>query len=181
MSLRAHESPRHVLVVMGAAGAGKSRIGSALAAALDLPFLEGDAFHPPENVAQMAAGIPLTDETRKPWLLALATQLRDALASGLGVVLACSALKRSYRDMLRDGDESIRFILLTADGALLRERLASRTGHYMPATLLDSQLATLELPDADERAWTFDARESQEMIVSAILARLARDDAGANA
>ncbi len=166
---------------MGAAGAGKSRIGSALAAALGLPFLEGDAFHPPENVAQMAAGIPLTDETRRPWLLALASQLRDARASGCGGVLACSALKRSYRDLLRDGDESIRFILLTADVALLRERLAQRPGHFMPATLLDSQLATLERPDADERTWTFDARQSPEMIVSEIVARLARDAAGADA
>ena len=166
---------------MGAAGAGKSRIGSALAAALGLPFLEGDAFHPPENVAQMAAGVPLTDATRRPWLLSLATQLRDARASRRGGVLACSALKRSYRDLLRDGDESIRFILLTGDVALLRERLAGRTGHYMPAALLDSQLATLELPDADERAWTFDARESPEMIVSAIVERLTRDDAEADA
>ncbi len=166
---------------MGTAGAGKSRIGSALAATLDVPFLEGDAFHPPENVAQMAAGIALTDETRRPWLRALATQLRDARAKGHGVVLACSALKRAYRDLLRAGDESIRFILLTGEVALLRTRLAARTGHYMPVTLLDSQLATLELPDADERAWTFDARESPEMIVSAIVARLARDDASAHA
>jgi gluconokinase len=165
---------------MGPAGAGRSRIGTELAAALALEFLEGDAFHPLENVAQMAAGIPLTDDTRRPWLLALSARLREARASGTGVVLACSALKRSYRDLLRDGDETIHFILLTGDTALLRTRLEARTGHYMPPTLLDSQLATLELPDADERAWTFDARESPDMIISSIVALLARDGGGTN-
>lgn len=165
---------------MGTAGAGKSRIGAALAAALQVPFVEGDAFHPAENVAQMAAGIPLTDAARRPWLLALATQLWVARTDGHGVVLACSALKRSYRDLLRNGDDTIRFILLTGDVALLRARLEARSGHYMPATLLDSQLATLELPGADERSWTFDARESPESIVATIVARLARAGTGAD-
>lgn len=163
---------------MGAAGAGKSRIGGALAVALQLPFIEGDAFHPPANVAQMAAGIPLTDESRRPWLDALANELRHARADGHGVVLACSALKRSYRDLLRDGDPSIRFIVLTGDVALLHSRVAARTGHYMPASLLDSQLATLELPNPDERAWTFDVHQAPAAIVSSIMSRIARDAAG---
>ena len=170
--------PRHAFVVMGTAGAGKSLIGTALAAALNVPFIEGDSFHPQENVAQMAVGVPLTDDSRRGWLLALAVQLRDARAQGTSVVLTCSALRRQYRDVLRGGDDSIRFIMLSADAALLRERLTARTGHYMPASLLNSQLATLEYPAPDEDAWTFDAHQTPEVIVDAILRRLRATDEG---
>ena len=163
---------RHALVVMGTAGAGKSRIGAALAAALDSPFVEGDTFHSPENVALMAAGVPLTDDNRREWLIALAAQLHDARARNESVVLTCSALKRRYRDTLRSGDDSLRLIMLQGEATLLRERLTARTGHYMPASLLDSQLAALEVPSPDEDAWTFDVRDSPETIVSAILVRL---------
>ena len=163
---------RHALVVMGTAGAGKSRIGAALAAALESPFVEGDTFHSPENVALMAAGVPLTDDNRREWLIALAAQLRDARARNESVVLTCSALKRRYRDTLRSGDDSLRLIMLHGDPALLRERLTARTGHYMPPSLLDSQFAALEVPSPDEDAWTFDVRDSPEAIVSAILMRL---------
>lgn len=163
---------RHAIVVMGAAGAGKSRIGSALAAALDLPFVEGDAFHPPENVALMAAGIPLTDETRRGWLLALSDELRAARMRSNGIVLACSALKRRYRDVLRSGDDAVRLVFLTGDAALLRDRLTHREGHFMPVSLVDSQLEALEPPTPDERAWIFDACDAPEAIVAGIVERL---------
>jgi gluconokinase len=157
---------------MGTAGAGKTRVGEALAAALSVRFIEGDGFHPPENVTQMAAGIPLTDENRHGWLLALAAQLQNARERDEGIVMTCSALKRRYRDMLRGGDDSIRFIVLQGDAVLLRRRLLARSGHYMPASLLDSQLASLELPTADERAWLFDVQQSPDELVDAILAQL---------
>lgn len=170
-------APRQALVVMGAAGAGKSRIGSGLAAALQVPFIEGDAFHPPENIALMAAGTPLTDADRHGWLLALSRELRDARAAAHGVVLACSALRRRYRDLLRAGDDSVRFIFLTTNADVLRERLASRSGHYMPASLIDSQLEALEPPEADERAWAYDADTNPDDIVRDVLHRLHRGDA----
>ncbi len=167
--------PRHALVVMGAAGAGKTRIGSALAEALGVPFVEGDTFHPAENIALMAAGIPLTDENRRGWLIALAQELRAAREVPTGVVLACSALKRRYRDVLRAGDDTVRFIFLSTDAAVLRERLATRSGHYMPPSLIDSQLEALEPPHADERAWTFDAREAPDMIVASVVRLLQQE------
>ena len=163
---------RTALVVMGTAGAGKTRVGEALAAALDVRFAEGDAFHPASNVAQMAAGVPLTDENRQGWLLALATELRNARERDEGVVLTCSALRRRYRDVLRSGDDSVRFIVLQGEATLLRERLIARSGHFMPASLLDSQLATMELPTPDEGAWVFDVRQSPDELVAAILAQL---------
>jgi gluconokinase len=156
-------------VVMGVAGAGKSLIGSALARALGVDFVEGDAYHPPENVARMAAGIPLTDDDRLGWLRALATRLGEAAAASEGLVMACSALKRSYRDLLRARDPDVRFILLHGPEALLAKRMAGRHGHYMPASLLDSQLATLEIPTPDERAWTCDVAASPDAIVAALV------------
>ncbi len=165
---------RHALVVMGAAGAGKSHIGAALATTLGVPFVEGDAFHPPGNVARMAAGIPLTDADRHGWLLALAQELRNARVAGQGVVLACSALKRRYRDLLRGGDDSVRFVFLSGSAAMLRARLAARPGHYMPASLIDSQLEALEAPHADEHAVTFDADQPPDAIIGAVIAHLHR-------
>jgi gluconokinase len=159
---------RHALVVMGAAGAGKTRIGAALATALGVPFVEGDAFHPPENVARMTAGVPLTDDDRQGWLLALAGELRTARASAQGVVVACSALKRRYRDVLRGGDDGVGFVFLSTDGDLLRARLAARPGHFMPPSLVESQLEALEPPQPDERAWTIDARTPPDAIVALI-------------
>jgi gluconokinase len=161
---------RRGFVVMGSAGAGKTVIGTALADALGVPFVEGDGFHPAENVALMAAGTPLTDEHRAGWLAALASELRTARERGESIVLSCSSLKRAYRDLLRSGDAAVQFIFLHGDPALLRERLEARTGHYMPASLLDSQLAILEVPAPDERAWSFDVRDSPEQITSEIFA-----------
>lgn len=163
---------RQALVVMGPAGSGKSLIGSALAEALHLPFVEGDSFHSPANVALMAAGTPLTDDDRHEWLLALAAQLRRARTEARGVVISCSALKRRYRDLLRSGDDSTCFVFLSTDVGVLRDRLRARTRHYMPVTLLDSQLAALEPPMHDECSITVDAHQSPGAIVTAVLERL---------
>jgi gluconokinase len=163
---------RIALVVMGVSAVGKTAIGTAVAAALDAPFVEGDAFHPPQNVARMAAGIPLTDGDRYGWLLALAEVLRGARASGGSVVLSCSALRRAYRDLLRSGDDQLRFAYLDADIDVLRARMSARQGHFMPVSLLESQLATLEPPTADEAVWHIDANRSRDEATMAILAHV---------
>lgn len=161
-------------VVMGVAGCGKSTIAAALALELDVGFVEGDAFHTPENVRKMAAGIPLTDQDRAPWLAALADRLRDACDAGHGLVVTCSALKRAYRDVLRRRDADVQFVFLDGPKALIAERLASRTGHYMPSSLLDSQFAALEKPGPDERAWLCDISDSPDDIVADLVARVRR-------
>lgn len=161
-------------VVMGVAGCGKSTIAAALALELDVGFVEGDAFHTPENVRKMAAGIPLTDQDRAPWLAALADRLRDARDAGHGLVVTCSALKRAYRDVLRRRDADVQFVFLDGPKALIAERLASRTGHYMPSSLLDSQFAALEKPGPDERAWLCDISDSPDDIVADLVARVRR-------
>lgn len=152
---------------MGVAGSGKSVIGRALARALGVEFVEGDDYHPRENVDKMARGVPLTDSDRAGWLRALARRLADARAAGRGVVVACSALKRAYRDVLRDAvGGPVRFIYLRGPRALIATRLSGRRGHFMPPELLDSQFATLEEPAADENAWTVDVSSSPETIVA---------------
>lgn len=158
-------------VVMGVSGSGKSLIGAAFARALGVDFVEGDEYHSAENVQRMKAGIPLTDKDREQWLRSLAARLREAKDAGTGVVMACSALKRSYRDMLRAEAKDLRFVFLRGDRTLIAQRLAGRTGHYMPASLLESQLATLEEPSPDEDAWVIDITESPENLVAALVAR----------
>ena len=138
-----------VYVVMGVSGSGKSTVGKLIAEKLGAHYAEGDSFHPPENVEKMRHGHPLDDSDRAPWLAAMAAAIRDWNAKGETVVLSCSALKRRYRDVLRTGGD-VRFIHLAGEKALIASRLAARKGHYMPATLLDSQFATLEAPDDDE-------------------------------
>lgn len=157
------------LVVMGASGAGKSAVGARLAAALGVPFGEGDALHPPANVARMAAGQPLSDADRAPWLEAVAAWFTTHPAG----VVACSALKRRYRDRLRLAAPNACFLLLEAPTAVLRARLEHRPNHFMPATLLDSQLAALEPLGADERGWTVDATGDVPATIVAIVGRLA--------
>ena len=159
-----------IFVVMGVSGCGKSTVGAQLAEALALPFLEGDVLHPESNVARMAAGVALSDEDREGWLQALAARLRQAHVAGRGMVLSCSALKRAYRDILRGGAPALRLVYLRGDPALLAARMAARTGHYMPLSLLDSQLATLEPPGVDENVQAFDVAERPEDIVAAVLA-----------
>ncbi len=158
-------------MVMGVSGSGKSTIGQALARALDIPYVEGDAHHPPENVKLMAAGTPLTDANRAGWLRTLALQIRAAKEERTGLVVSCSALKRSYRDILRAEATDLRFLFLRGNRALLAERLATRKGHFMPASLLESQLSTLEEPEPDENAWVCDITESPDEIVASLVAR----------
>jgi gluconokinase len=135
------------IVVMGVSGCGKTTIGLALAERLGARFIEGDQLHPPANVAKMAVGIPLSDDDRWPWLDAVGS----ALAGSAPVVASCSALKHAYRDRLRSqAQSSLHFLHLAGDRAVLAQRMAERPGHYMPVSLLDSQLATLEPPGAGE-------------------------------
>jgi gluconokinase len=159
-------------VMMGVCGAGKSLIGTKLARDLEIDFVEGDSLHPPENVKRMAAGIPLTDDDRHGWLIAIAARLREAKRAGTGLVVSCSALKRSYRDLLRSrGDADVRFVYLAGSRAVIEERMAKRRGHFMPPSLLDSQLSILEEPLPDERAWVCDIREAPHAIVSDLVRR----------
>src|SRR5437764_11830581 len=163
---------------MGVSGSGKTTIGARLARALGSEFVEGDDLHPPENVKRMTAGIPLTDDDRRGWLLAIAARLREAQRAGIGLVVSCSALRRSYRDVLRSaGDADVRFVYLAGSRALVAERLAKRRGHFMPPTLLDSQFAILEEPSPDEQAWVCDIREPPQTIVADLVKRAAASDA----
>ncbi|HYD99856.1 MAG TPA: gluconokinase [Alphaproteobacteria bacterium] len=159
------------LVVMGVSGCGKSEVARRIAAALGWAFVEGDSFHPAENIARMAAGQPLTDEHRWGWLAAIAEQI--AKAGGGGAVVACSALKRRYRDRLREAGP-LAFVHLDGDRETLRRRMEGRQGHFMPASLLDSQLAALEPPGPDESAIRCDIRQSPDEIAAAAIARLRR-------
>ena len=167
-------STAELVVVMGVAGSGKSTVGRLLAQRLRAEFLEGDELHPPRNVERMTAGIALTDADRRDWLLEIAQALADAHAGQHRLVVSCSALKRSYRETLRAASAGLAFVHLHADRALLERRVAARTGHYMPASLLDSQLQTLEPPDASERAASFDAAQPVAQIVEQAAAWLAR-------
>jgi gluconokinase len=148
------------IVVMGVSGSGKSTVGALLAAELGLPFIDGDQLHPPSNRQKMAAGVPLDDADRAPWLDAIAAVLDRA-----PVIVACSALKRRYRDRLRAAAPTLRFIYLAAPPALLARRLAGRSHEFMPSSMLKSQLDTLEPPDADEAALTVDVDSTPQAIV----------------
>ncbi|SDX48031.1 beta-N-acetylhexosaminidase [Arthrobacter sp. cf158] len=152
----------HHIVVMGVAGCGKSTIGAALAERLGAEFLDGDSLHPQANIDKMASGTPLNDDDRAPWLAEIG---RRFTASNTALVIACSALKRSYRDMIRSGNSSVVFVHLHGTRELLNERMNARPGHFMPASLLDSQLATLEPLQADEAGVVVDIAHSVEDIV----------------
>ena len=141
---------RVTVVVMGVSGCGKSTVAQQLAQALGLDFVDGDDLHSEHNVAKMRDGTPLTDADRWPWLDRVGKRLADARCSPAGVAMACSALRRSYRDRIRAAAPGVRFVLLDGSAALIEARLAQRTGHYMPADLLASQFAALERPTADE-------------------------------
>lgn len=141
---------RPAIVVMGVSGSGKTTIGRALAAAHGLDFVDGDDLHPAENVAKMQAGTPLDDADRAPWLDAVARTLGDAAAHPAGVVVACSALKRTYRDRLRAGAPGCRFLYLALVPEVAASRVGHRPGHFMPASLVANQFATLEVPGTDE-------------------------------
>jgi len=161
-----------ILVVMGVSGAGKTTISKLLAAALRCPLLEGDDLHPPLNVEKMHHGVALTDADRRPWLDKIAAAIDDWRARGQSGVVACSALKRSYRDIIIGNRPEVRLVYLEGSRELIRERLAARKGHFMPPALLDSQFAALEPPAGNERAIIVDVGGAPETIVGEILRRL---------
>lgn len=161
------------IVTMGVCGSGKTTVGEHLAERLGVVFRDADEFHPAANVAKMSAGIPLTDEDRVPWLDAIAAAIR-ATDPSRPIVVSCSALKRSYRDrIVRSAGRPVDFVFLTGPREVLRARMGGRKGHFMPVSLLDSQLATLEPPTPDERAITVSIEQPVEAIVEAVLGELA--------
>ncbi|TFB49889.1 gluconokinase [Cryobacterium tagatosivorans] len=149
------EEQQPVLVIMGVSGSGKSTVAGILAGQLGWDLEEGDDLHPAENVAKMAAGHPLTDEDRAPWLDTISSWIIEHTMAGVPGIITCSALKRRYRDVLRE--KNVIFVHLAGSKDLIGRRLATRMDHYMPPSLLDSQVATLEPPGADERAITIEA------------------------
>ena len=157
---------------MGVAGCGKSAVGKALAAAEGAVFVEGDRLHPPENVARMTSGEPLTDQLREGWLDAIGQRIADLAGSGQGVVAACSALKRSYRDRLRGFRRDIVFVYLEIDPVTAKRRVAARKGHFMPASLVESQFASLDPPAATERARPLDATRPVDELVTAAVGQM---------
>lgn len=158
-----------LLIVMGVSGVGKTTIAEDLAQHFGWPFQEGDNLHPPENVAKMASGTPLTDEDRGPWLRKCHAWLMDHAQTG--GILTCSALKRTYRDMLREGLPVV-FVYLHAPQSVIQDRLVHRKGHYMPASLLKSQLDTLEPPGADEPVITIDSQSGEGRSIEAVIAQI---------
>ncbi|MBY3348703.1 gluconokinase [Rhizobium laguerreae] len=164
----------HAIIVMGVSGCGKSSVGEKLAEALHLAFVEGDALHPAANVEKMSKGIPLTDEDRMPWLDRIGEDIKASLEKSEGIIVSCSALKRLYRDRLRaTAGGNLFFVYLEGSRALLMKRMAERKGHFMPASLLDSQLATLEVPTGEQGVVTVDIDDTVEGIAATALKGLA--------
>ena len=169
------------LVVMGVSGSGKSTIGEKLAQRLGWSYEDGDRFHPASNVAKMSAGQPLTDEDRWPWLQAIANEIDRICEAGEHAVIACSALKRPYRDILVHGRHDVRIIYLQGTQDLIASRLALRKGHFMPPGLLASQFGTLEPPDAGENPVTVSIDAPIETIVDDIVRQLGLTPANSDA
>ncbi|MGO7568772.1 gluconokinase [Rhizobium ruizarguesonis] len=164
----------HAIIVMGGSGCGKSSVGEKLAEALHLAFVEGDALHPAANVEKMSKGIPLTDEDRMPWLDSIGEEMKASLEKSEGIIVSCSALKRIYRDRLRAAaGGNLFFVYLEGSRALLMKRMGERKGHFMPVSLLDSQLATLEVPTGEPGVVTVDIDDTIEGIAATALKSLA--------
>lgn len=161
-----------VIVLMGVAGCGKSTTGTALAQALGWPFRDADSFHPPANIEKMRRGMPLDDADRAPWLAAIAGWIDGRLAAAEPGIVSCSALKRAYRRRIIGERAGVRLVYLKGARDLIARRLAARTGHFMPAALLDSQLATLEEPLAEERAVVVGIDGPPQEVVERVLAGL---------
>jgi carbohydrate kinase (thermoresistant glucokinase family) len=157
-----------ILIVMGVSGSGKSTVADALAGRLGWTLAEGDDFHSPENVAKMHSGTPLTDTDRMPWLRAIAAWIDTRRQAGEPAIVTCSALKRTYRDLLSAGRPEVLFVYLKGSQAVMAEHLAGRHGHFMPASLLASQFETLEEPGPDEPVLTVDDNQPVEAIVAEI-------------
>ncbi|WP_412544217.1 gluconokinase [Longispora sp. K20-0274] len=162
-----------LLLVMGVSGSGKTTVGAMLAGRLRWRYAEADDFHPAANVTKMAAGEPLTDEDRWPWLAAIAGWMDERRAAGEPAVVTCSALKRAYRDVLRAGRPEVRLVYLRGDRELIAGRLLARHGHFFPDKLLASQFADLQEPGADEDPLVVDLDGTPDEIVDRILAGLA--------
>lgn len=173
MALNVENQQPPVIVVMGVSGVGKTTVARLLAHRLGLPYAEADDFHPAANIAKMSAGTPLDDQDREPWLRALGAWLGERAEAGTGGVVTCSALKRSYRDILRDACPEAFFLHLTGSHELVGDRIAHRTGHFMPPSLLDSQYATLEPLQADESGAVLDVDADPDTLVDRAVADLA--------
>jgi len=167
-----------IVVIMGISGSGKTTVAKQLAAALGCRFEEGDDLHPPANVEKMNSGTPLTDADRWPWLRAIAEKIDGWRARGESAVLTCSALKRSYRDIIIGDRPDVALVYLKGSHHLIHRRMEGRQGHFMPATLLDSQLAILEEPGADEHPITIDVAHTPAEIVAEIMHRLRQRQGG---
>ena len=163
-----------IIVVMGVSGSGKTVVGAALAEVIGGHFIEGDQYHPPANINRMASGLPLRDEDRWSWLDAIAVEIADADRQGGVLVVACSALKRIYRDRLRRASGRIRFVYLDIGRDEAAARVAARKGHFMPASLIDSQFAALEPPSPDEGALKLDATCDPADLAALVAADLPR-------
>ncbi|RAJ31954.1 gluconokinase [Kitasatospora sp. SolWspMP-SS2h] len=174
MALSAENQQPPVIVVMGVSGVGKTTVARLLADRLDLPYAEADDFHPAANIAKMSAGTPLDDRDRQPWLRALGGWLGERAAAGSGGVVTCSALKRDYRDLLRAACPDAFFLHLSGSHDLVGDRLAHRTGHFMPPALLDSQYADLEPLQPDEHGTVLDVDADPDTLVDRAVAALAR-------
>jgi len=161
-----------VIVMMGVSGSGKTTIAKGIAEREGWKLVEGDAFHPPANIAKMKAGTPLNDADRLPWLHAIAAEIDRLRAQGESAVVACSALKRVYRDILIGARSDVVLVYLQGSRALIAGRLAARKGHFMPSSLLDSQFAALEEPGPDERPVTVSIDADPDMVVQNVFDRL---------
>jgi gluconokinase len=170
----AEENRRNLVIVIisGVSGSGKTTVGAMLAGRLGWPFADADDFHPAANVEKMRAGIPLTDEDRRPWLRAIGAWMDEHIARGESAVVGCSALRRSYRDQLLGGRPEARMVFLATDRGVLSRRLAARVGHFFPETLLASQLAALEPPGPDEHVIRVIPADTPAATVDAIIALL---------
>jgi gluconokinase len=158
-----------IVLVAGVSGSGKSTVGALLATTLGWPFTDGDALHPAANIAKMHAGVPLSDGDRQPWLAAVGARMDDYLAAGQSAVVACSALKRSYRDELTAGRPAVHIVFLEASREVLTARLRARHGHFFPAALLDSQLAAAQVPPPAEGALVLPATGQPDHLVGEII------------